>query len=68
MSKVYDIGLQRYRNYEIIVWGKNSIPLKDETFNENKKNLTFTELLKKKPNEINESYETNQRTNDIQTK
>ena len=30
MSKVYDIGLQRYRDYEIIVCGKNSIPFKEK--------------------------------------
>ena len=27
MSKVYDIGLQRYRDCEIIVCGKDSTPL-----------------------------------------
>ena len=32
MSNVYDIGLQRYRDFEIIVGGKDSIPYTKNNF------------------------------------
>ena len=43
MSKVYGIGLQRYRDCDIIVCGKDSIPLTDLAKKETRVQVQKTE-------------------------